>query len=165
MNFQQPEDRHLAADGLTHAALVERARRAAEGLARLGVRSGSRLAVALPTCPESFVVTLACLRLDAVRISLPLGDHTGWVRHRIRSAGAHVVVTADSCLRDGQVVPVKAGLDQALSGCPDVRNVVVVSQQPRPVPWTPGRDLWWEELTGDDVAAAGGLRAGLTLEA
>jgi acetyl-CoA synthetase len=149
MNDQRPENQSATADMLTHAELVDQGRRAASALTRLGVGAGSRLAVLLPMCLESVVITLACIRLDAVRISLPLGDHTGWVRHRIRSSGAQVVITADSCLHEGAMLPVKAGLDQILAGCPEVHSVLVVPQQSRPVSWTPGRDRWW----GDVLAA------------
>lgn len=151
MNDQQPGNQGGPADMLSHGELVDQGRRAAWALARLGVGAGSRLAVLLPMCLESVVITLACIRLDALRISLPLGDHTGWIRHRIRSSGANVVVTADSCLHEGAVLPVKASLDQVLAGCPEVRTVLVVPQLARPVPWTPGRDRWWGDvLTAED---------------
>lgn len=162
MNDQQPGNQSAPADMLTHAELVDHGRRAASALARLGVGPGSRLAVLLPMCLESVVITLACLRLDALRITLPLGDHTGWIRHRIRSCGARVVVTADSCLHDGAVLPVKAGLDQILGGCPEVRSVLVVPQHPRPVPWTPGRDQWWPDVLAAQELPARPYPGGMT---
>ncbi|NJP66279.1 AMP-binding protein [Streptomyces spiramenti] len=137
----------------THAHLMDLGRRAALGLARLGAGSGNRVAAMLPTSPASFATTLACLRLDAVRISLPLGDHTGWVRHRLRSTGVQIVVVADGCERDGRVVSLKSELDQALASCPDIRSVVVVPLLRRPVPWTPGRDIWWDEVLGPEPGA------------
>lgn len=154
MNDQRPGNQSTPADMLTHAELVDQGRRAAAALTRLGVGPGSRLAVLLPMCLESVVITLACIRLDALRISLPIGDHTGWIRHRIRNSGARVVITADSCLHEGNVLPVKAGLDQILAGCPEVHSVLVVPQHSRPVPWTPGRDRWWADvLTAEEPPA------------
>ncbi|WP_245246767.1 AMP-binding protein [Streptomyces lonarensis] len=146
MTIQQSGDEGDGVAVPTHAHLMELGRRAAVGLARLGAGSGNRVAVMLPTSPVSFATTLACLRLDAVRISLPLGDHTGWVRHRLRSTGVRIVVVADGCERDGRVVSLKSELDQALASCPDIRSVVVVPLLRRPVPWTPGRDIWWDEM-------------------
>ncbi|TDC74363.1 AMP-binding protein [Streptomyces hainanensis] len=133
------------ADVLNHAQLLRQGEQAALMLARLGVRGGDPVAVLLPMCLESVVITLACIRVDAQRITLPLGDHEGYVRHRIASSGAEVVVTADSYAAEGRPIQVKAGLDRALTGCPQVRSVVVVPQFARPVPWTPDRDLWWHE--------------------
>ena len=42
-------------------------------------------------------------------------------------------------------------LDRALADCPGVRSVVVVPQVARPVPWVPGRDLWWHEALDHDL--------------
>lgn len=138
------------ADVLNHAQLLRQGEQAARMLTRLGVRGGDPVAVLLPMGLESVVVTLACIRLDAQRITLPMGDHQGYVRHRIDSSGTGVVITADSCQGEGRPIQVKAGLDRALARCPGVRSVVVVPQQSRPVPWTPGRDLWWHEaLAGE----------------
>ena len=50
----------------TYAELGRRTRRAAEGLRRLGVRPGDRVAVLLPNCPQGIVVFYAALRLGAV---------------------------------------------------------------------------------------------------
>jgi acetyl-CoA synthetase len=147
---------------LGHAQLLREGEQTAQILTRLGVREGDPVAVLLPMCLESVVVTLACIRLGAMRITLPVGNHLGFVRNRIRSSGARVVVCADACRQDGGVQDVKAGLDRALWGCPAVHSVVVVPQFARPVPWVPGRDLWWHEaLTTRTPPMAGAPYAGL----
>ncbi|RBM16905.1 AMP-binding protein [Streptomyces sp. PT12] len=132
-------------DVLNHTQLVREGERAAHALARLGVAPGDPVAVMLPMCLESVTVTLACVSLSAVRVSLPVGRHPSLIRQRIRSSGARVVVGADACLVDGRVLGVKAALDRALTGCPDVERVFVVRQLAQPVPWQPGRDRWWHE--------------------
>ncbi|MGP3967425.1 AMP-binding protein [Streptomyces sp. 6N223] len=150
------------ADVLGHAQMLRQGEQAAEALARLGVREGDPVAVLLPMCLESVIVTLACIRLGAMRITLPVGNHLGFVRNRIRSSGARVVVSADSCRQDDAVQDVKAVLDRALWGCPGVHTVLVVSQLARPVPWEPGRDLWWHEaLAARTPTPPGGPYAGL----
>lgn len=140
------------ADMPPHAELMEQGRRASAVLARCGVGRGSCVAVVLPMGLHSVVLTLACLRLDAVRVTLPPTESAGWFRDRLHACGARVAVTADSCRSEGDVVPVKAVLDQALAGCPAVETVLVVPQLPRPVPWTPGRDRWWDDLLPADTA-------------
>ncbi len=152
------------ADVLGHAQLLRQGTQAAQALTSLGVRSGDPVAVLLPMCLESVVVTLACIRIGAMRITLPVGDHLGFVRNRIRTSGAKIVITANSCRADGTVLDVKTGLDRALWGCPEVRSVLVVPQMARPAPWVPGRDIWWHEaLAAEDVPPhprAGGPYAG-----
>lgn len=77
----------------TYAELGRRVRHAAEGLRRLGVGPGDRVAVLLPNCPQAVVVFYATLRLGAVvvehnplytehELAQPFDDH-----------GARVVVT------------------------------------------------------------------------
>lgn len=128
-----------------HVRLVDEARRAAEALTRLGVEVGERVAALLPMTPESVVVTMACCRLDARRVTLPLGEPAPLLRDRIRESGAGVVIAADGCFYGDLRYPAKRVLDQALADCPAVRSVLVVHRMARPVPWTPGRDQWWHE--------------------
>jgi acyl-coenzyme A synthetase/AMP-(fatty) acid ligase len=141
------------ADVLSHAQLLRQSDRAAEVLAGLGVGPGDAVPVLLPMSLESVVVTLACLRLSATRVTLPLGHHHAAIRDCVNASGATVIVTADACRLDGQAHAVKSGLDRALAGCPAVREVLVVRQLPRPVPWVPGRDRWWHEALGPPTPA------------
>ncbi|MBB1015099.1 AMP-binding protein, partial [Dietzia schimae] len=50
----------------TYADLGRRVRRAAEGLRRLGVDRGDRVAVLLPNCPQGVAVFYAALRIGAI---------------------------------------------------------------------------------------------------
>lgn len=130
---------------LTHGELLDQAARAAAALTRLGVRAGDRVAVHLPLVPESVIATLACGRIDAVRASLPMGLRSDELRERLRELDAVVLITADGDHRGGETRSLKPVVDRALIGCSPVRKVLVVHRVARPVPWTPGRDLWWHE--------------------
>ena len=70
----------------TYSQLGTQVAQAAEGLRRLGVRSGDRVALVLPNCPQHVVAFYAVLRLGAVvvehnplytaeEMSYQLGDH------------------------------------------------------------------------------------------
>lgn len=70
----------------TYAELADRVARAAEGLRRLGVGPGDRVALVLPNCPQHVVAFYAALRLGAVvvehnplyteeEMAFQLGDH------------------------------------------------------------------------------------------
>lgn len=130
----------------TYIQLWEQGVRATAALTRLGVRAGDRVAVLLPMGLESVVSTLACARLDAIRVTLSLdGDPVNDWRRRLLDSRASVVITADGCEIDQQPVSLKSQMDRTLAGCPAVRDVLVVRHAHRPVPWTPGRDRWWRE--------------------
>lgn len=70
----------------TYAELADQVARAAEGLRRLGVVAGDRVALVLPNCPQHVVAFYAALRLSAVvvehnplyteeEMAFQLGDH------------------------------------------------------------------------------------------
>lgn len=70
----------------TYAELADQVARAAEGLRRLGVVAGDRVALVLPNCPQHVVAFYAALRLGAVvveqnplyteeEMAFQLGDH------------------------------------------------------------------------------------------
>ena len=70
----------------SYAQLADQVSRAAEGLRRLGVVAGDRVALVLPNCPQHVVAFYAALRLGAVvvehnplyteeEMSFQLGDH------------------------------------------------------------------------------------------
>lgn len=148
---------HGAVDVLGHKQLLREGERAAAALRRLGVREGDPVAVALPMSLESVVVTLACIRLGAQRVTLPVQGQLSFVRDRVNGSGARLVVTADSCRTADGPRDVKAGIDRALWDCPAVHTVLVVPQVARPVPWVPGRDLWWHEALTNATVPAGSL--------
>ncbi|MFT2015506.1 AMP-binding protein [Streptomyces sp. 796.1] len=133
------------AEEFTHTQLLDQATRASSMLTKLGVGSGDQVAVMLPLVPESVVTTLACGRLDASRVSLPMGEPVGALRERIRESGARVLVTVDGVLRGGRAYGLKTALDRALAGCSEVEAVLVVHRLGLPIRWVAGRDHWWHE--------------------
>ena len=80
---------------LTYAELGRRVELAAEGLRRLGVRTGDRVALVLPNCPEHIVAFYAVLRLGAVVVEHnPLYTPTE-MAHQFGDHGATVAVAWD----------------------------------------------------------------------
>src|SRR5580700_11280515 len=84
------------------------------------------------------------------------------LRERINDAKAKVLITADGAWRRGTVVPLKASVDDALTGTPTIEKVVVVErighrvETAAPISMKPGRDLWWHDIVAnasDECAA------------
>ncbi|WP_127131469.1 AMP-binding protein [Georgenia sp. SYP-B2076] len=152
----EPGDRRT----YTYAELQREVSRAANALLSLGVGKGDRVVVYLPVIPETVIVTLACARIGAIHSLVFGGFSAEALRFRVEDTGAKVLVTTDGQNRRGAVVPVKAAADQACAGDNAIEHVLVVrrtsgadatdAQAAREaaaqVPWTPGRDLWWDEL-------------------
>ncbi|STD08016.1 Long-chain-fatty-acid--CoA ligase [Dermatophilus congolensis] len=83
---------------LTYEKLSEHVSRVAAGLLKLGLRSGERIAILLPNCPENIIATLA-----AQRIGLAVVQHnplypTDELEPMFLDHGARVVVAWDNSL-------------------------------------------------------------------
>jgi acetyl-CoA synthetase len=130
---------------VTYAELLALTNRAANALRELGVGKGDRVAIYLPMIPETVAATLACGKLGAVFMPVFSGYGAEAVATRLEDSGAKVVVTADGFHRRGKVVPMKATADAAVAMSPEVERVLVVRRVGNEVPWTDGRDYWWDE--------------------
>lgn len=139
----EPGDQRI----LTYGQLQREVARCANGLKRLGVKAGDRVTIYMGMIPELPIAMLACARIGAVHSVVFGGFSAEALRDRINDAQAEVVLTADGGWRRGQVVPLKAQVDQALEGAPSVRHVVVVRRigEAASVNWRAGRDLDWQE--------------------
>ncbi|NKY88587.1 acetate--CoA ligase [Nocardia veterana] len=135
---------------VTYAELQRAVHRAANALAGLGMRAGDRVAIQLPMIPEAIVAMLACARLGLVHSVVFAGFSPAALRARVDDAGARVVITADGQYRRGTAVPMKEKVDEALIGSTTVEKVIVIRRVgddlPAALPWTPGRDIWWDDL-------------------
>ncbi|MDB5297540.1 MAG: Acetyl-coenzyme synthetase [Phycisphaerales bacterium] len=135
--------------------------RLANGLKSLGVKKGDRVTIYLPMVPEAAVAMLACARIGAVHSVIFGGFSSQAIADRVEDAQSDVILTADGGYRRGQVVPLKANVDDALTKTGRVKTVVVLNRAGLPVGdgtakgtmgWTPGRDVWWHELVGRQSA-------------
>lgn len=89
----------------TYAELGEEINRAAEGLRRLGVRHGHRVAVILPNCPQYLIAFYAVLRLGGVVVGHnPLYTERE-LRHQFENHGAQVAIVWDKAVAKVQDFP------------------------------------------------------------
>ncbi|KJQ53188.1 long-chain-fatty-acid--CoA ligase [Microbacterium sp. SA39] len=79
----------------TYEQLGEQIERAAEGLRRLGVGPGDRVALVLPNCPQHVVAFYAVLRLGAIVIEHNPLYTARELRHQFEDHGARVAIVWD----------------------------------------------------------------------
>jgi acetyl-CoA synthetase len=147
-----------ATRALTYRQLFEEVNRCANALAALGVRSGDRVALFMPMCPELIVAFFATIKLGAIILPLFSGYGADAVATRVRDAEASVMFTADGFWRRGQPVLMKTVADEAATHCPSLRHVVVVSRLGQDVPLQAGRDWRWQDLVPGQPARAETVR-------
>ncbi len=120
----------------------------ANGLKSLGLNTGDRVVIYMPMITEAVVAMQACARLGLVHSVVFGGFSAEAMRDRVNDAGARVIITADGGFRGGRTIELKAAVDKALEhGCPSIEKVVVLQRTQHDIPMTPGRDVWWHDLT------------------
>jgi acetyl-CoA synthetase len=143
---------------LTFGMLEREVNRFANALKSLGVVKGDRIALYMGMVPELAIAMLACAKIGAAHSVVFGGFSAEALRERINDAKAKVLITADGAWRRGTVVPLKASVDEALTGTPSIEKVVVLERigKSAPVSMKPGRDLWWHDIVAsasDECAA------------
>jgi acetyl-CoA synthetase len=136
---------------LTFGMLEREVNRFANALKSLGVAKGDRVAIYMGMVPELAVAMLACAKIGAAHSVVFGGFSAEALRERINDAKAKVVITADGAWRRGTVVPLKASVDDALTGTPSIEKVVVYERigKTAQVSMMPGRDLWWHDVVAN----------------
>jgi acetyl-CoA synthetase len=131
---------------ITYADLQRDVCKAANALESLGVSKGDRVAIYLPMIPETVVAMLACARIGAPHSVVFGGFSADALRTRIADAEARVVITSDGQFRRGKPSPLKAAVDDAVTGETPVEKVVVVQRTKQDVAWDDARDVWWHDV-------------------
>jgi acetyl-CoA synthetase len=143
---------------LTFGMLEREVNLFANALKSLCVVKGDRIAIYMGMVPELAIAMLACAKIGAAHSVVFGGFSAEALRERINDAKAKVVITADGAWRRGTVVPLKASVDDALTGTPTIEKVVVYERvgKATQISMKPGRDLWWHEIVAnasDECAA------------
>jgi long-chain acyl-CoA synthetase len=99
----------------TYADLHDQIVRAANGLRKLGVEAGDRVAIVLPNCPQHVVAFYAVLRLGAVVVEHNPLYTPRELRHQFEDHGARVAIAWDKSVATLQEFPADIALDAIVS--------------------------------------------------
>lgn len=159
-------DRHLSKNGskkaiifegeqgdirhLTYAELHKEVCHFANGLIRLGIKTGDRVIIYMPMVPEAVIAMQACARIGAIHSVVFGGFSAESLKDRIIDAGARMVITADGAHRGGKIVELKKAVDDALSRAKTpVEKVIVLKRTGHNVAIQANRDIWWPEVVNN----------------
>ncbi|MCP3429232.1 acetate--CoA ligase [Opacimonas viscosa] len=144
-------DNPADAQAITFQELHYEVCKLANGLKKLGVTKGDRVAIYMPMVPQAAYAMLACARIGAVHSVIFGGFSPNAIADRINNSDAKVVITCDEGRRAGRSVPLKANVDEALANgaCPSITAVVTHKLTGGDVTWNADVDVWWNELTED----------------
>ena len=110
-----------------------------------GVNKGDRVCIYLPMISEAATVMLACTRIGAVHSIVFGGFSAEALKDRILDSACHYVICADEGYRGGKTLPIKANVDLAAEGCPELKKVIVIKNTGNPVAWQESRDVWYHD--------------------
>ena len=96
---------------MSYAELGEQVERVAEGLRRLGVTAGERVALILPNCPQHVIAFYAVLRLGAVVVEHNPLYTSRELRHQFEDHQARVVIAWDKAVPALQQFPEDVQID------------------------------------------------------
>lgn len=141
-----PED----TESVTYQQLHYEVCKLANGLKKLGVNKGDRVAIYMPMIPHAAYAMLACARIGAVHSVIFGGFSPNAIADRINDSAAKVIITADQGRRAGKGVPLKANVDEAIAGgaCPSITAVLTHKLTGGDIAWN-DVDVWWHELIDD----------------
>ncbi|HYQ58943.1 MAG TPA: acetate--CoA ligase [Draconibacterium sp.] len=145
----EPNDPKEAEIRLTYGQLFDKVKQFANGLKKIGVKKGDRVALYLPMVPELAIAMLACARIGAIHSIVFAGFSATALADRIIDAEAKVVITSDGGFRGTKSIPLKHIADEAMEKCPSVEFSVILKRTEEEIKWVDGRDIWWHDLIAD----------------
>lgn len=154
-NLLQRRDEHTAIvfwgedqvkRSLSYKELLEEVHKIAEGLRRLGVKKGDRVAGFVPNMPESIIAMLATASIGAVWSSSSPDFGIKGVLDRFSQIAPKVIFAADGYYYKGKVIDSQEKLKGILDQLPSVENVVIFKYTGnRNVAGIP-KAMTWEDL-------------------
>ncbi len=131
---------------ITYKELLDDVCRFANGLRKLGIKRGDRVAIYMGMIPELPVAMLACTRIGAAHSVIFGGFSPDSIIDRVNDAQCVAVITGDFGRRRGSTVALKQNVDTALAQTPSVKYCIVAKRVGDPVMMKPGRDHWWSDV-------------------
>jgi acetyl-CoA synthetase len=118
----------------------------ANALKDFGVQKGDTVALLLPMLPETVISLYAVLKIGAVVVPIFSGFGSSAIATRLDASEARIILTADGTPRRGKIVNLKAAADSSTSEAKTVEKVIVHKRLGIEVPWSEGRDFWWDDM-------------------
>jgi acetyl-CoA synthetase len=144
----EPGDRRA----ITYRELLEDVCRFANGLRKLGIKRGDRVAIYMPMIPELPVALLACARIGAPHSVIFGGFSPESIVDRVNDAQCVALITADWGWRRGNKVALKRNCDIAMEQTPSIKHCIVAQRIGDEVFMHEHRDYWWSEVVAGQPA-------------
>ena len=140
-------DSGAISESISYQKLHDEVCKLANGLRKLGVGKGDRVAIYMPMIPQAVYAMLACARIGAVHSIIFAGFSPNAIADRVNDCEAKVIITADEGIRAGKTIPLKSNVDQALLNdkCPSIERTIVYRHTNSTLNKV-DTDIFWDDL-------------------
>ncbi len=142
----EPNNPEEEAKHITYNQLDKQVSKMANVLKDYGVKRGDRVCIYLPMIVELSVAMLACAKIGAIHSVIFAGFSASAIASRINNLECKLLITSDGSYRGNKTMNLKEIVDEAVTNCPTIENVLVVNRIDIDIEMTKGRDLWLQPL-------------------
>jgi len=135
---------------ITYEELNRKVNKLANALKKLGIKKGDRVGIYLPMILELPIAMLACAKIGAVHSVVFSGFSAEALKHRLKEAGAKILITCDGFYRRGKIINLKEKVDIAIKDLSNVEKCIVVKRVGSRIDMKEGRDLWFHEVIASE---------------
>jgi len=115
-------------------------------LRELGLDTGDRVIIYMPTIPQSIIAMLSCARIGLVHSVVFAGFSSESLKERVIDCKAKLVITVDAFKRGGKLIHAKKIVDDAIQmNCEFVENVIIFNNEKIDFKKME-RDLIWQDI-------------------
>ena len=114
-----------------------------------GIKSGDKVCIYLPMCPEIIIAMLACARIGAIHSVVFAGFSADALALRINDLECKLIVTADSFYRGDKEIKLKQNVDMAIKTCTTIEKIVVLKHSGCDINWNNKTNLWFDKLMNE----------------
>jgi acetoacetyl-CoA synthetase len=157
-NLLQRRDDHIAIKfwgensvrkEITYIELFEEVRKTANGLKRIGIKKGDRIAAFMPNMPETIIAMLAASSIGAIWSSTSPDFGIKGVLDRFSQIKPRVIFAADGYFYKGKAFDSQKKLKGILNDLPSVEKVVLVDYTGNSNPDEIPNAIHWSSLASD----------------
>jgi acetyl-CoA synthetase len=145
----EPENPQETAKHYTYYEIFREVNRISNGLKKIGVKKGDRVAIYLPMIPEAVIAMLACARIGAVHVIVFSAFSSSALNVRLVDTQAKVLITVDGYYRRGEVIDLKKNAEQAIKKT-KVEKTIVVKRMNNKISWDKKKNFTWDEIKSDN---------------
>ncbi|MBW1809520.1 MAG: AMP-binding protein [Deltaproteobacteria bacterium] len=135
----------------TYERLDQESNRFANALRKLGLQPGDVVGFYIPMIPELMAAFWGCLKAGCPFVPVFSGFGPAALAVRMEDCEAKLILTADGSLRRNKRVNLKPVCDQVADKVGSIEHILVVKRLgDQEIPFTPDRDLWWEDVVPNE---------------